>query len=149
MLANHKGQLSIDLLLAIIAANVFFVLLLSPFAGNFSAQVSEQDSRNDARVILLDFYGAVGRAKANPNLVMTYTSPVPKQRGNLGYDCKINKDPPGHGNAIEVDILCKGCPDSDANVAIYNGLDMSAIRINNAVGHKTFDCGQTVTIAGK
>lgn len=69
-----KGQMSIDLLLAIVVAILFFTIL-NIHASNLEAQTQDAAIRNEMRTILFDVYAAAGTVKAY-GVAVDYTSPV-------------------------------------------------------------------------
>ncbi len=136
-----RGQLSIDVLFAIIAVAIFFSVLVNTYNSRLDAQVQEQNSLNEAKAILLDAYSAIGSVKAYGQTV-TYLSPIPKQRANISSLCTITKK----NNPSNADLNVQ----SGGASAAYKGLDLSDIKFKTVALPVTevqsFDCAKPITI---
>ncbi|VVC00841.1 Uncharacterised protein [uncultured archaeon] len=141
---NCRGQLSVDLLLAIVVSLIFFTMLFNSTNWQLSTQAKEQNSLNEAKGILLDAYTAIGIVKANKNAEMNpYISPKPKQKENINAECKITID--RTGRTLKIDL---GSGASAATYA-YSGIDPNGIIIRNGTGDEVteFACGESVAMA--
>ena len=69
----RKGQTSVDLLLAVLAA-IVFLSVLGMHNESISAQLDDAAIKGGLRVVLLDAYAAAGQVKAN-GVTIEYTAP--------------------------------------------------------------------------
>ncbi|MAG18375.1 MAG: hypothetical protein CL944_02795 [Candidatus Diapherotrites archaeon] len=123
-----KGQLSMDLLLAILAA-VLFLLLMQAYMEGFNVTIQESKTKNALDSVLLDVYSAVGSVKAY-GAEMEYTIPN-------SIECEVDI-----GNSTNADITVT---DLDSGTdRKYTDLDLSKIKIEPSTG--TIYCGDTITI---
>lgn len=125
----QKGQLSIDLLLAIIAAAILFAVLVNSYNQNFEAELRGQNLKNEAKAILLDVYATIGSAK-DYNQSILYTTPKAKERSefNETAQCTITIDK-GQGS---ITVLIIGAY-NDAQWNRYTGLNLGDIILRDPV----------------
>ena len=118
-----KGQVSLDILLALVAAIILFGIL-TIHNENLGANIEETNLQNNLQTILLDTYSAIGTVKAY-GVTATYISPALD-------DCTVTTD----NTSITVST-------SLGESKSYIGLDLSDVTINPV----TFNCGDIVTIS--
>ena len=141
-----KGQLSIDLLLAMIAGAVFFSAISAVYVPGFLSGVSSENLQNEAKTILADAYAAIGKVSASPASTITttsisYLSPMPPQGK---YDsCKISKTANGPTDYSLTVTIIKG---AETETATYSGINLSAIKFN-ADALTEFNCGEKITVS--
>ena len=68
-----RGQLSLDLLLALVVALIFFSLF-TIYTNNLEQQVDESKLKQDMKTILYDVYATIGIVKTY-EVEVNYTSP--------------------------------------------------------------------------
>ena len=133
-----KGQVSLDLMLAIIAAVVFFGALVTYFDG-LSSNVQHASAQNELKAVLLDVYAATGSVKAY-GVEIEYTAPQPK--GLQLKDCSVYVKIDDMDGKIEVSS-------SATETLRYERLNLEGVGICNAAGTapiQNFKCGEKVTI---
>ena len=69
----NRGQLSLDLLLALVVALIFFSIF-NIYTNNLEQQVGESKVKQDAKTILYDVYATIGSVKTY-EVQVNYTSP--------------------------------------------------------------------------
>jgi len=117
-----KGQVSLDILLALVAAIILFGIL-TIHNENLGANIEETNLQNNLQTILLDTYSAIGTVKAY-GVTTIYTSPALE-------NCTVATD----NTSITVA--------SGTESRTYSGIDLSGVAINPA----TFNCGEGVSIS--
>ncbi|MFH1391358.1 MAG: hypothetical protein ABIH20_03550 [Candidatus Diapherotrites archaeon] len=122
-----KGQLSIDLLLAIFAM-VLFLILMQNYMEGFNATIQESETQNALDSIRLDVYSTIGAVKAY-GVKVQYTIPSP-------IDCEVVIDTSANGS-----ITIRN-PDSGIESS-YTGLDLIGVTFTPNPGIK---CGDIITI---
>ncbi|GEM_PF-6034192 len=146
-----RGQLSVDVLFAIIAAAIFFAVLVNTYNDRLTTQAGEQSTSNEARSILLDVYAAVGTVKAYGQAV-DYVSPSLRQKnmGNQIFPCTITVNKPADSAKGYIEVGITGNTGKiDRN---YLGIDLGAVNFANpSTGPITgpfpsFPCGTKVII---
>ena len=136
----QKGQSSVDMLLAILVALVFFAVL-NVHNDNLKTQVDEISVKNGLKSVLLDAYSATGSAKAY-GLTIDYVSPKLK----IGQSAKPL-------NCI-IRFKANGSGGYDLNVvsgnmgASYTEIKLDDIKLNGTALAETreFACGEKFTI---
>ena len=133
-----KGQVSLDLMLAIIAAVVFFGALVTYFDG-LSSNVQHASAQNELKAVLLDVYAATGSVKAY-GVSVEYTTPALKN--STLKECTIDVTA-GAGGQIVVSPASAGVESES-----YENIDLSGVQVKNSAGAAItkFGCGETVTI---
>ena len=133
-----KGQVSLDLMLAIIAAVVFFGALVTYFDG-LSSNVQHASAQNELKAVLLDVYAATGSVKAY-GVSVEYTTPALKN--STLKECTIDVNA-GAGGQIVVSTASAGVESES-----YENIDLSGVQVKNSAGAAItkFGCGETVTI---
>jgi len=122
-----KGQLSIDLLLAIFAM-VLFLILMQGYMEGFNTTIQESETQNALDSVLLDVYSTVGSVKAY-GVEVQYTIPIP-------MDCEVKIVNTVNGSIIVRDL--------DLGIeSSYTGLDLSGITVTPNSGIR---CGDIITI---
>ena len=121
-----KGQVSLDILLALVAAIILFGIL-TIHNENLGANIEETNLQNNLQTILLDTYSAIGTVKAY-GVTTKYTSPFLE-------DCTIVVDPIENGSITVTTSLGESKK--------YLEIDLSDVIINPA----TFKCGDIVNIS--
>ena len=122
-----KGQVSLDILLALVAAIILFGIL-TIHNENLGANIEETNLQNNLQTILLDTYSAIGTVKAY-GVTTTYTSPALEE-------CKIEIDNATNGSIT----VSTSLGESKA----YLGIDLLDITITPDT---TFNCGDIVNIS--
>ena len=142
---GEGGQLSIDVLFAIIALAIFFAVLVNTYNDRLTTQAGEQSISNEARAILLDVYTAVGSVQAYGQSV-DYAAPSPRQKNanNQILPCTITINKAT--GLINVGI--RG--DTGAIDRNYLGLGLGSVRFSGPPGGPeifSFACGTGITIS--
>ncbi len=139
------GQISIDVLFAIIALAIFFTVLVNTYNEGLTAQVAGQNTKNEAKAMLLDVYAAIGAVQAYGQSI-DYISPPTRQAENINLPCTITKSSTGAGESLNSQTLKVQLGTESAP---YSGLDLSAIKFTLPDGTTpdSFDCGTAVTIS--
>jgi len=124
-----KGQVSIDILLALIAAIIFFGVLM---VHNSNVVQSTDDAalHNGLKAILMDAYAAVGTVKAE-GVQVDYISPTLNlgEGGTPLNDCQITIDP------TFIRVSAQGKNASYTNIG--TGISPTA----------TYNCGTKITLS--
>ena len=120
-----KGQVSLDILLALLAAIILFGIL-TIYNENFSTNIEDTNLQNNLQTILFDTYSAIGTVKAY-GVTTTYTSPALE-------DCSIVINRVANGSITVT---------SDGKSKSYNGIDLSDVTVSQT----TFNCGDIITIS--
>lgn len=144
----QRGQLSIDVLFAIIALAIFFSVLVNTYNDRLTTQTREQSASNEARAILLDVYSAVGTVQAYGQNI-DYVSPSLRQKNasNQLLPCAITVDKPAirANGYINVGIL----GDTGKIDRNYLGIDLGSVSFTDPVTKAAvanFACGTKVSI---
>jgi len=135
----HKGQSSIDFMLAVTVALVFFAVL-NVHNDNLARETGEISLMNGLGAILLDVYSAAGSAKAY-DLNIAYASPK-LEAGNSG--CVIRFRDKG-GQIGDLNVISGGKQKgfADINLAVR----LNGTRLADYPGDTAdFGCGQKFTI---
>jgi len=117
-----KGQVSLDILLALVAAIILFGIL-TLHNENLGTNIEETNLQNNLQTILLDTYSAIGTVKAY-GVTTTYISPALD-------DCTVATD----NTSITVT--------SGTESKVYSGIDLSDV----AITPSGFICGDIVNIS--
>ena len=117
-----KGQVSLDILLALVAAIILFGIL-TIHNENLGANIEETNLQNNLQTILLDTYSAIGTVKAY-GVTATYISPALD-------DCTVTTD--------NTSITVTSIGESKA----YLEIDLTDVAINPT----PFNCGDTINIS--
>jgi len=129
-MAMKKGQLSIDLMFAVLIA-VLFLMVFSIYTDNLSASTQNATNQNKAKAVLLDYYAAVGSVNAY-EITAQYKAP--------GSGCWITMT----NNRITVDY-------GTGEEASYSGLDLGGLEIQEEDrtpidASSGFSCDKIITI---
>ena len=141
-----RGQLSTDVLLAMIAAAVFFSVLAGVFLTDFSAGAKKAAVDNEAKAILLDVYAATGSAyfggtQGTSSIEVAYSSPSPRILNLISCDVKFDKAQ----GSIEVTVATEGYKATK----VYSGMNLSLPNLNITKGTaqvQSFSCGDEVVM---
>ena len=129
-----RGQLSLDLLLALVVALIFFSLF-NIYTNNLEQQVDESKLKQDMKTILYDVYATIGMAKTY-EVQINYTSPR----------LLLSQNSPSINCTVNVDIS-----DSGSITVTVTGTETVSFADINLMGVTMvdeFSCGQTITITG-
>lgn len=141
MTAWNRGQSSIDLLLALVVALVFFAALMA-YNQNLANNTTDNSTMNGLKSIRLDVYTAVASAKASGTTI-TYTSPLLRlAESQAPAPCTITIEI-GASKSIKVS--------SGAKSVSFTAIDTDMITVKKPDGSNVsgpFNCGQKVVISG-
>ena len=127
-----KGQISLDLLLALVVALIFFSIF-NIYSSTLEQQIDDSRLKQEMKTILYGVYATIGTVKTY-EVEVNYTSP----RLFLGSNS------PALSCTIEVET---SNPDGDIKVTAgtetvsFTNLDLTGI-----IMPSDFSCGQTITI---
>ncbi|HLC92210.1 MAG TPA: hypothetical protein VJH23_00720 [archaeon] len=144
MVEMRKGQTSVDIIMAILVALVFFAVL-NIYNDDLSSQVSEISMKNGMKSILLDVYSATASAKAY-GISIDYTSPRLKVgQSQKPLDCAISFRDDGGSNDDSIYITSGGKEEKYNKITLDDiTIDGDSILNNSPV---TRPCGEKFTIA--
>lgn len=135
-----RGQISIDVLFAIIALAVFLTVLMNTYNEDLAVRVAGQNTKNEAKAMLLDAYAVIGAVQAYGQSI-DYVPPGTRQESNKVLPpCTITKSGTAPNHTLTVQI--------GTDSASYSGLNLSTIKFTSSgTPVDSFNCGTTVTIS--
>ncbi len=128
----NGGQISLDLLLALIIALVFFALFNS-FTDNLENQINESNVNRGLKTILLDAYATIGSVRTY-EVQLEYTSPR-LIIGRAILPCQMEVDQSNDSITVT----------SGTNQVSFEGVSLENLQVNGNA-NATFECGTTVTM---
>ena len=127
-----KGQVSIDLLLALFVAIIFFGMLVA-YADSFSENARQVEEQSKMKAVLMDVYSSMGAVKAHneSGFSIAYNAPT-------YAECTIEINPVANGS---IKVTSTKDP---AIKAEYTGLDLTGIGVSSPI-----NCGDTGKVISK
>lgn len=124
-----KGQLSLDLLLTLIVAIIFFNVYIA-HVDNLKTQVEESALDDSLKTVLLDVYSVTSSAKTFGTTIVHTTKSINFEQDDQPIECQVTIG----NNDIEVR--------SGSKTVSFVGIDLADITITP----NPFTCGERITI---
>ncbi|HZX19467.1 MAG TPA: hypothetical protein VFF13_00460 [archaeon] len=128
-----KGQLSLDLLLTLVIAIIFFNIYIA-HANNLEEQVNDTTTNGSLKAIRNNVYSVISSAKTFGTTIEFKSKTLGLDENNSPIECTINIE------ATSITVSSGG------EESKFEGLDISGITINGNSTPQEFECDTEVTL---